>query len=407
MSRLAPALGLLALAVAAPALGQGAGWRGDGTGRYPAADPPLKWDIDAGTAIRWAVTVGKGQSTPVVSGGRIFLAVEQDLLLCLDRETGKVLWQKDNGYGVLPAGTPPPAKRPPAAPGCGYATPTPVTDGKYVYASYGTGIVVCYDYDGNRRWARWLDRPQASEYGRAASPLLVKGKLLVSVGGLEALDPASGEILWEAKDAVPTFGTPAAARIGDVDVVLTPGGDCVRLADGRLLASNLAVMKYTTPLVEGGVVYYAGAPTVALRLPEAAGETVRPAPLWQAEDLEGEFFASPLCHDGIIYVASNLGVLDALDAKTGALVFRQKLPIASADVSDGREPANVYGSLVLAGKHLFLANDAGETLVLEPGRQYKEVAHNFLDKGSGATLVPDGKRLFLRGGRKLYCIGQE
>jgi len=405
LSRLPRTACLILLVLAAHAGAQTVGWRGDGTGSLPKADPPLAWDVDEGTHIRWKVTVGKGQSSPVVSGNRIFLAVEQDSLLCLDRETGKVLWRQDDGYGALPPGSNPPQKRPPSAPGCGYSTPTPVTDGKGVYASRGTGIVACHDFDGARKWIRFLDRPQATEYGRAASPLLVQGKLLVSIGGLVALDAQTGNILWEAKDAVPTYGTPAAARIGDVDVILTPGGDCVRLSDGRILASDLAVTKYTSPLVHQGVVYYVGTPTLAFRLPDKPAETLRLAALWQAEDLEGEFVASPVCHDGVLYCVSNEGVLYALDARTGALVFRRKLPIASAGGPPGAEPANIYASLALVGKHLFLSNDAGETLVLEPGRQYKEVAHNWLDKGSGATLAADGKLLFLRGGKRLYGIG--
>ena len=69
------------------------------------------------------------------------------------------------------------------------------------------------------------------------------------------------------------------------------------------------------------------------------------------------------------------------------------------------EPANLYPSLTLVGKHLLLSNDVGETLVLAPGRQYREVGRNSLTSGCGASPVPDGPFLFLRGGGNLFCIG--
>ena len=177
------------------------GWRGDVTGRYPDARPPTEWDADDGTNILWQAEVGKSQSSPVAAGQRIFVTAEQDLLLCLDRKTGKVLWKRDNGPGALrPADRP--DGRPPVGPGGGYSIPTPVTDGKFVYVSYGTGIVACCDMAGGRKWIRIIKRPQVTEYGRAASPLLVGGKLLVSIGALIALDPQTGRTLhyqhWRA-----------------------------------------------------------------------------------------------------------------------------------------------------------------------------------------------------------------
>jgi len=404
-----PPVGLLVaciVAIAGAAHGGAVGWRGDGTGCYPSAAPPTEWDIDEGTNILWKTEIGKGQSSPVVVGDRIFVTVEQDALLCLDRQSGKVLWTRDNGFGALPAATRPPEKRHPSAPNCGYSSPTPVSDGALVYSSHGTGIVAAYRFDGTLQWIQYFDRQQATQYGRSASPRLVGGKLLVSLGGLIALDPATGKILWEAADAKPTYGTPTPAKIGDVEVIITPIGDCVRLADGKILAAKLAKTTYTSPLVHDGVAYFVHAPTVAVKLPEKPGEPFRPEPLWENDDVEGGFFASPILHDGILYCVSNEGVLYALDAKTGKLVFDKELEIASAAGTPGRPQGNIYASPILVGKLLFLTNDVGETLVLTPGREYKELAHNFLDKGAGGSPVADGKLLFLRGGKKLYCIGK-
>ena len=384
---------------------QPSGWRGDGTGRYPKANPPLEWDIEEGTNILWKARVGKSHSSPVVVGERVIVTAEKDLLVCLDRRSGKALWKRANGFSALPKGLVAAPTRTRVGPGGGYSIPTPVTDGKLVYASYGTGIVVCCDLEGRRRWIRYVALPQATEFGRSASPLLAGGKLLVSIGGLIALEPATGKTLWQNTDAKPSYGTPAIARIGATEVAITPNGDWVRVADGRTLAREMASTGYTSPLVHEGVAYFVDTPTVALKLPTRAADTIRPERLWENDDVEGSFFASPVCHEGILYCVSNEGVVYALDAGTGKTVFQKQLAIPSMAGTPDIEPGNLYGSLTLVGKHVLLTNDAGDALVLAPGKQYREIKHNYLDQGSGASPVPDGRMLFLRGGKTLYCIG--
>jgi outer membrane protein assembly factor BamB len=387
------------------AYADGRGWRGDGSGQAPNAQPPTSWDIDERENIFWQTEVGKSQSTPVIVAGRIFLTAEPDALVCVDRQEGKVLWSKNHGPDTLPPEIKLPEKKPRTVDGCGYATPTPVSDGKLVYVVFGTGIVACYDLDGNRQWIRYLDLPQITEFGRSASPVLAAGKLLVSLSGLTALDPRTGAILWDAPEAKSSYGTPAVAKIGDVDVAIAPNGDYVRVADGKILAAELAATVYTSPLVVGNMVYFVDVPTAAFRLPETAGETAVLEKLWENDDVEGEFVASPICHEGILYCVSNEGMYYAIDTKTGETLLEHEPEIGSASGRPGLEPANLYPSLTFAGGYLFMANDGGETLVLEPGTRYKEIAHNYLDKGSGASPTPDGDFLLLRGGRDLYCIG--
>jgi outer membrane protein assembly factor BamB len=395
---------LLVLWMAGSAAAQDFGWRGDGSGRFPAAAPPTQWNIDEGAGICWQTAVGRGASSPVIAGQKVFITAEPALLVCLDR-SGKVLWQADDGLANLPPGIPPPQKRAAAHRDCGYATATPVTDGRFVYASYGSGVVTCHDLDGKRQWLRLFDQEQESQYGRTASPLLAGDVLLVTVNHLIALRRQTGEPLWEAPDAKATYGTPAAARIGSVDVVFTPHGECVRLSDGRVLAKKLCKLEYTSPVVYEGTVYFVGPETFGMLLPESAGEQIKLARLWESDDVEGEFYASPVCHEGILYCVSNQGNLYALDAKSGALVYRQELDIPSASGKAGGPPANLYASLTLAGRYLLACNDTGDALVISPGRQYRKVSRNVLDKGSGASPVADGQLLLVRGGLKLYGLG--
>lgn len=386
---------------------QGVGWRGDGTGSYPNVEPPTEWDIDEGTNILGRANVGAGQSSPVIVGGRIFITAEPDTLLCLARDSGAVLWRRKNGYDTLPAPLKPLAeKRPRTHPDCGYATPTPVADSGRVFAVFGTGVVVCYDHDGRRRWIQYFDRDVVPDFGRTASPLLAGGRLLVSLGGLLALDPNTGRTLWEAPQAKPSYGTPAAARIAQVDVVVTPNGDCVRLADGTILATDIGRLEYPSPLVRENVVYFVGPEAAAFKLPDRPAEKIRLERLWKNDELEGEFYASPIYSDGSLYCVSNQGVLYALDAQSGKTLFQKELEIGSAGGMPGVEPANLYSSLTMAGRFMLLSNDIGETLVLIPGQEYREQSHNYLDQGSGASPVADGKLLLLRGSDRLYCIGR-
>jgi outer membrane protein assembly factor BamB len=125
---------------------------------------------------------------------------------------------------------------------------------------------------------------------------------------------------------------------------------------------------------------------------------------WRTE-LEGSFFASPVCEDGLLYTASNDGNFLIMDAVDGRTVATQELPIGSAGGRPDRANANIYPSLALAGKYLFLSNDVGETLVLGLGRAYKEIRRNHLGEGFSGCPVFAGTRMYVRARNRLYCIG--
>lgn len=382
------------------------GWRGDGTGVYPAADPPTAWDFEKKQGILWSVKVGACFSTPVPLGDRIFLTAQDDKLLSVDVKTHKVLWEKANPLTELREKAKGPADgEEQRGTSCGYATATPVTDGKLLWATFGTGVVACYDLDGNRKWIVGIDYPQQSEYGRAASPVLADGKLIVSMGHIVALDPATGKTLWDQDKAIESFATPSVTRIGDATVILTGKGDVLRASNGEIVESGIASSGYGSPMVKDGVAFFVDTTVTAVRLPEKLGEKNEFKKLWTG-DLPGEVFASPVVWDGIVYGISNVGLLTAFDAAKGDALWTEKLAIGSAAPTEGAAMANLYPSLAIAGGKLFVANDRGETLVLQPGKEYKELAKNQTEEGSGASAAFDGKVLYQRGGDMLYCIGK-
>ena len=378
------------------------GWRGDGTGIYADAKPPLEWDSDEKKNILWKVSVGSSYSSPVVVAGRIVLTSEGEKLTCIDIKTQKVLWERTNTFDDLPKELGAKEKR--NATSCGFSTATPVTDGSYVWVSFGTGIVACYDLEGNRKWIVWFDNPQQSEYGRTASPLLVDGKLIVTVGFLIALDPATGKTLWTCKEAKEGFGTAALMRPGQSTLAITSMGDVVRVSDGALLERALATCTYNSPVVAGNKVYFGDVKSFAFEM-SAEGGKIAFKKIWESE-LEGEFFASPVIYDGILYVASNAGDFYALDAGTGNEIYKHQLDIASTAVMLGMSPGNLYPSLAIAGGNIYVSNDMGQTLVVQPGKEFKQLAKNYVEDRSGSNIVFDGQFVYLRGGEYLYCIGK-
>jgi outer membrane protein assembly factor BamB len=375
-----------------------AGWRGDGTGRALAAEPCLEWGGANNSNMQWKTQVGASFSSPVPVADRVFVTAEENKLACLDRRDGKILWQSSNGFADLPSamtGKPETS----TATSCGFTTPTPASEGERVYALFGTGIVACYDLAGRRQWMRYIEATERLEYGRSASPLLVGGRLVCMIGHLLALDTATGATVWETPNVAETYGTPVAAKLGSTAVIVAPNGAVVRAADGKMLATGIGEAVHTSPVVQNGVAFFADTHSVAVELTLKPDGKLATRELWQA-DLEGEFFASPVWHDGILYVVSNAGALQALDAATGKLIYRQTLDMPSATAG-----ANFYASLAIADGTLFVANDKGDTLVVRPGREFKLARRNTLDDGAGSTPTFDGRTLFLRAGEALYAIG--
>jgi outer membrane protein assembly factor BamB len=279
----------------------------------------------------------------------------------------------------------------------GYSTCTPATDGKNVFVIFGNGVVASYDFEGKRVWARRLDKPK-HDWGHSASPVLADQKLVVHITDMLGLNPATGETVWTAK--VPcSFGSPSVVKIGDVSAVMTAAGDLVRASDGKVLAPHVARLSYNGPLVSDGVVYFVDeGGSKAVKLPEKAADAVTLEQVWTGKfekDQRDRYYASPVSADGILYVVNQKGVFSALDAKTGTTIYEKPLGI----------PGTFYPSVTLAGKYVFVSSDSGTTVVVETGKEFKEVARNSLE-GFRSCPVFAGKRAYIRGAKALYCIGE-
>jgi outer membrane protein assembly factor BamB len=388
---------LLVALVVGPGASPPCGWRGDGSGRFPATAPPLEWS--ASKNVRWTCEVGVGYASPVVAGDLVVVASEPDLLIAVGRADGRERWRLRTGPSDLPDEAARSAAAEYKAKDTGLAAATPAFDGRAIYAVFANGIVRSVDPAGRPRWIAHIGAPQSTAYGRSASPILAGGRLVVHMTHLYAFDPATGRQVWVNEEARCGYGTPAALSSGGLDLVVTPGGDVVRADDGKGVNRQIGNAANSSPVAADGRVYFAERDVRAIRL----GSDFKDESVWNSE-MRGEVFGSPVLHEGLLFAASAKGELYVFDAKATG----EKEPLTAArplfDRERMRSGNTVYSSLALAGRHLYLASNHGETVVLEATAEAKEVARNLLPDGTGSSPVFAGPDLFLRDGARLYCL---
>ncbi len=435
------------------------GWRMDGTGEFPRAQPPLRWSVTEN--VLWTAAMPKwSNASPIVVGDRIFVTAEPDLLLCIAAADGRILWQRKvslddvstavirlqpddqqetrlrqaqqalaaaeysltvlrrKARGAQASGTPSAesaalvkqaealrhelaglarGSTPPAVHEAnGFSTPTPASDGTSVYVLFGTGVVASYDVDGNRRWIRFVDRALVPN-GAASSPLLAGGKLVVLLNDLVALDPATGAVEWRVESPARP-GSPVAFDVEGQAVVITPSGQCVRVADGAVLASGLGDLEYDSPLVRDGVLYMIQATARAFRIPKKMSDSLKFESLWTAKLERERYYGSPVFVDGLLYAITRTQIVSVLDATTGEVVYTQRLALNAVTEVDG-----VYSSLTRGGSHVFASGFQGTTAVLKPGRSFEQVGLNPLEPFRSNPVFL-GDRVYVRAKDKLYCL---
>jgi outer membrane protein assembly factor BamB len=326
----------------------------------------------------------------------------------------------------------------------------PLCDGQHVYWACGGGmkgpgshVIACFDLDGKRLWS-WHDGGSLGslEHGNHMSPNLVDGKLIYSANmNLLAFDAKTGKELWRnAPDDWQNGGhgsnSPVIVRIGDANAIVQMRY-IHRASDGTVICpSSLDIWGILTPIVENGVVFnpcrWRGwkdpVSFVAVKPPAQVGKGVKVTTVMDLDGrevtmpirAEGAIFmvASPLYVDGVVYSIEMGGGLAAVDTVARKSLYRQYL--------DGynRYHRFMYGvaaSPALAGKNIYIIDDAGYTHIIQPGPVLKELGRNVIENlhlsGLGGNPCKqesfytspffEGKCLYLRGEEYLYCIGQE
>ena len=369
------------------------GWRTDGSGRYPDANPTLSWS--ANEHVIWKTALPSwSNASPVLAREEnevtVYVCSEPDRVIAVDGIDGSIRWQRSLGDVASVDGV----KTHEAT---GYTSATPATDGGLVFTVFGSGVVAAHDPEGNRLWARMVQRPD-NDWGHSASPVIAGGLLIVHIRNLFGLDPATGEQVWQ-QTSEGRFGSPAVADIEGTDVVITPSGDVFRGTDGAKLSSGIGSLQYATPVVDEGVVYFVEKKATAVRLPETlTDEGFSAAELWKSRVMGSRHYSSPVIHEGLIYAISREEKLSILDATSGRVLHERGLDLGSGSNS-------AYSSVTLAGDRLFVSASNGATVVLEPGRSYVELSRNKVEEFR-STAVFDADRMYIRARDYLYCIGR-
>jgi outer membrane protein assembly factor BamB len=338
------------------------------------------------------------------------------LLICLSKADGRVLWQREFDHGNETR-----MKQ-------NSSSPSPVTDGKSVWAVTGNGEVSGFDMDGKQLWTHNLQQDYGRfglNWGYASSPLLYDGKLIVEVlhgshthdpSYVMAFDGETGAVLWRVErptdapqEAPDAYTTPTLLSAGGAAQIVVSGADYVTGHDpatGKEIwrAAGLNPSKERdyrivgSPFVVGDMIFAPTrkVPLLALR-GGGSGDVTTSNLAWKWEGKGGPDVPTPVSDGTYFYMVDDRGLATCLDAKTGQAIWGPERTALGT----------VSASPVLADGKLYIINEAGATTVLAAGPEFKVLATNELDGGyTLSSMAISGRQLFIRTAEHLYCIGE-
>jgi outer membrane protein assembly factor BamB len=395
-------------------------WRGPAnTGASATAQPPAAWS--EGKNVRWKIAVpGRGAGTPVVWGDRVYIstavptdsasgaaAVHKFVVMAVNRKDGTVAWQQTAREEAPHEGTHQQFGT--------MASPSIVTDGQMLIASFESRGFFAYDMSGKLLWKQDLgDKRMRNQFGEGTSPALHKDKLYVvwdhqGESFIAALDKKTGREIWKvARQEIDSWATPLVVEAPGGAQVVTGAMNKVRAYDaetGKLVweTGGLTMNPIPSPVSGDGLVFlmsgFRGNNLKAIRYADAKGDiTGSPAIAWTLER-DTPYVPSPLLYDGVLYfLKGNTAILSAYDAKTGT-------PHYQASRLDGLT-AQVFASPVGAAGRIYVVGQDGAAVVLKHGPALQILATNKLDDRFDASPALVEKELYLRGYKNLYCIAE-
>lgn len=409
-------------------------WRGPFFNGMARGDAPTVWSDTKN--VKWKAPIpGRGFSTPVIWGDRIFLttaipsgkAAEEPAsapegrrgrgsgplvehrfeVLCLDRKTGKVLWQRTAKVAT-------PHEGHHRAYGS-FASNSPITDGRYVYAFFGSRGLYCYDFNGKLIWEKdfGVQLKMRLAFGEGAAPLLLRDQLFVvfdheGESFIVAVDKRNGKELWRSqRDERSSWSTPLAIEHNGRTEIIVSATNKVRSYDartGKVLweSAGLGANVIPVPVYHNGMVYvmsgYRDPKLMAIRLGKDGDITGSDAIAW-SHTRGLAYTTSPVLYDNKLYVVTDNGLVSAFNATTGEPFYAQtRLP----------KTYNFKASPVGANGKLYLATEDGDVVVLKLGETFEVLSVNTLaDQVFIATPVIAGGEIYLRGQNTLFCISEK
>ena len=438
-------IALFALIVAAAASAQNwPSFRGPGaSGVADGQNLPVQWDAQRRVNVIWKTEVhGLAHSSPVVWGDRVFLttavsskpsatfkpglygdgtasddlSVHQWNVICLERATGKVLWERTAYQGV------PKEKRHIKST---YANATPATDGRVVVAFFGSQGVYAYSLAGELLWKQDLGRfdvgaynAPAFEWGTASSPILYKDLVIVQCDQqkgsfIAALDVKTGATVWKTeRDELPSWGTPSVFSGKARAELVTNGSNFIRgydPASGKELWRLGGSSKITapTPIASDDLIIVASgrrpeAPIFAIHagadgdITLKSGESSSRSVAWSKQQ-RGSYMPTPVIYGGYVYVLNNDGVFACYALADGKELYRERIPDAGSGFS---------ASPVASDGKIYLSNEDGDIIVVKAGPTFEVLARNDMAEPVMATPAISGGLLILRSQHTVWAIGQ-
>lgn len=407
------------------------GWRGDGTGHFPAARPPLHWSVSKNLNIRWRRPLSAaGGATPLVLGGLVIVRADYDQLIALDADSGAERWRW--GQAAEPPGWS--AKHGGHDDRLTDTFATPACDGQLIYVKRVDGAVAALDLQGQLVWTRPApatgDRSAPPAAGQA-SPLLVAGRLIVGAwshdrGQLSALDPADGALLWTTRVGGSNHGmgcSPVAMRLDARDLIITPCGHAVDAATGAILAAELGPASFgSSPVVAGDRVYFQD---VYSFKGNRSGKTgirgVRLSTDSQGGLVSERILDLPCHHPGNpspLVVGELLYAIRSMELSSRSKDCDQiaLIDLAHAAFLPGTEPVFAiaidrwqFPSPCLAGERIVVPFTDGTVVVLEPGPGRRVLARNDLGPDVRMHASPwfAGKRIYFRTRAEAICVEEQ
>jgi outer membrane protein assembly factor BamB len=438
---LALTVSLLAIAIVSSYVGTvSAGnwpqWRGpDGSGISSEKNLPEEWSDKKN--IKWKTPIeGRAHSSPIVWGNRIFLttAIEGDVVpgakavkhmdgdkeyvhpdsvgankkhtfkvIALDRATGKQVWNVTAWEG-----TPFDDRHRKSS----YAASTPTTDGKYVFAYFGTEGIYAYDFNGKLAWKSQLGKISAAGMGVSTSPILFQNLVIVqcdeengTASFIVALDKKNGKEVWRTPRKVQiSWSTPLLIKTSKRMELIASGTEAIVSYDpatGKELWRHKGLESNAVPSPVAGndlVFLVSGYPTkiaMAIRL-GLDGDLTGTANVPWKYSKGTAYVPSPIVYGDYLYLTTDRGILTCLDTKTGEVKYEGgRTPI----------PATFTASPVAFEGKILMTSEDGDTFVIKAGPKHEILATNSVGEPVYASpAIADGK-IFIRGEKNLYCIG--
>ena len=428
MRRVAPAgLSFLLLLTAAVSAENWPQWRGEnGQGISKETQLPAEWG--PGKNIAWKTELPHGYSSPVVWGDRIFLtsAVEGAAvagvvpesvrinqphpesvagdkkhtlkLLALDVKSGKILWEQTAYEGPVFD-----ARHRRST----FAGPSAATDGKLVYAYFGPEGLYAYDFNGKLVW-KVVEKFHTLGLGTGTSPVLFRNTVIIQrdqdekTSVVAAYDKTTGKEVWKTSRPVSiSWSTPVFAEANGRTELVTNGSEHIigyDAATGKELWRTKGVESNAihAPLVGSGlVIVTAGFPAkkiIAIR-PGDQPEDKRVA--WEYTRGTGYVLSNILYRDQV-YLSTDNGILTALDAKTGSVIYQGGRP---------PKPTHFMGSAVAFNGMIAMTSEDGETILIKAGPKHEIVRINTVDEPVYSSAAIANGRIYIRGEKHLFAIG--